>query len=91
MHAGLVGATRGHRKHGVVGDVVNLAARLQAAAPVGSVLIGEETLRALGPRAIVEPVPPMTMKGKSEPVRSYVLLRLERDRDGREPSVHSDE
>ena len=33
VHAGLVGATRGHRKHGVVGDVVNLAARLQAAAP----------------------------------------------------------
>ena len=91
VHAGLVGATRGHRKHGVVGDVVNLAARLQTAAPVGSVLIGEETFRALGPRAIVEPVPPMTMKGKSEPVRSYVLVGLERDRDEREPSVHSDE
>ena len=76
VHAGLVGATRGHRKHGVVGDVVNLAARLQAAAPVGGVLIGEATFRELGPRAIVEPMPPMRVKGKREPVTSYLLHRL---------------
>ena len=36
VHAGVVGAASGHRKHGVIGDVVNLAARLQAAAPVGA-------------------------------------------------------
>ncbi len=82
VHAGLVGAARGHRKHGIVGDVVNLAARLQAAAPVGSVLIGEETFRALGSRATVEPVPPMAVKGKREPVRSYLLLGLEREDRG---------
>ena len=68
VHAGLVGATRGHRKHGVVGDVVNLAARLQAAAPVDGVLIGEATFRELGSRAIVEAMPPMRVKGKREPV-----------------------
>jgi adenylate cyclase len=90
VHAGLVGAGRGHRKHGVVGDVVNLASRLQAAAPVGSVLIGEETFRALGSRATVEPVPPMTVKGKREPVRAYVLLGLDAERGDREPAVHSD-
>jgi class 3 adenylate cyclase len=91
VHAGLVGATRGHRKHGVVGDVVNLAARLQSAAPVGSVLVGEETFRALGPGAVVEPMPPMEVKGKRDPVRSYVLLDLVRGRDGREAAVDSEE
>ena len=76
VHAGLVGAATGHRKHGVVGDVVNLAARLQASAPVGGVLIGEATFRELGPRAIVEPMPPMRVKGKREPVASYLLHRV---------------
>ena len=76
VHAGLVGATRGHRKHGVVGDVVNLAARLQTSAPVGGVLIGEATFRELGPRAIVQPLAPMHVKGKREPVSSYLLQRL---------------
>jgi class 3 adenylate cyclase len=74
--AGVVGATRGHRKHGVVGDVVNLAARLQAAAPVGGVLIGEETFRELGAQAVVEPLPPMRVKGKREPVTAYRLHGL---------------
>src|SRR5205823_4835315 len=36
--AGVVGGARGHRKHGVVGDPVNVAARLQAEAPVGGIL-----------------------------------------------------
>ena len=78
VHAGLVGGARGHRKHGFVGDVVNLAARLQAEAPVGGVLIGEDTFRRLGGRAVVEPLPPLRVKGKEEPVRAYVLRRVER-------------
>jgi len=91
VHAGLVGATRGHRKHGVVGDVVNLAARLQAAASVGSVLIGEETFRALGAQASVEPMPPLAVKGKREPVRSYVLLDLVPNQEDRATAVDSEE
>jgi len=78
VHAGLVGGARGHRKHGFVGDIVNLAARLQAEAPVGGVLIGEDTFRRLGGRAVVEPLPPLRVKGKEEPVRAYVLRRVER-------------
>jgi adenylate cyclase len=76
VHIGVVGAATGHRKHGVVGDVVNLAARLEAAAPVGGVLIAEETFRGLGSRAVVEAVPPMLVKGKREPVTAYRLHRL---------------
>jgi class 3 adenylate cyclase len=78
VHAGLVGGSRGHRKHGFVGDVVNLTARLQAEAPVGEVLIGEDTFRRLGARAVVVPLPPLRVKGKAEPVRAYVLHRVEK-------------
>jgi adenylate cyclase len=74
--AGVVGGRRGHRKHGVVGDPVNVAARLQAEAPVGEVLIGEETFAALGSAALVEPVAPRQVKGKREPVRAYLLRAL---------------
>ncbi len=72
--AGVTGA-RGHREHGVVGDTVNLAARLESAAPVGGVVIGEETFRRLG-SAEVEPLPELQVKGKREPVRAYILRRL---------------
>jgi class 3 adenylate cyclase len=76
VHAGLVGGTRGHRKHGIVGDVVNLAARLESEAPVGGVLVGEETFRRLGGRATVEPLPPRRVKGKEQAVAAYLLHDL---------------
>jgi adenylate cyclase len=76
VHAGVVGAASGHRKHGLVGDVVNLAARLQAQAPVGGVLIGEATFRRLGGGAVVEAVPAKRVKGKEEPVSAYLLHEL---------------
>jgi class 3 adenylate cyclase len=74
--AGIVGGARGHRKHGIVGDVVNLAARLQAEAPVDGVLIGAETYRQLGERAVVQALPPCRVKGKQEPIEAYVLHSL---------------
>jgi len=83
VHAGLVGGARGHRKHGFVGDVVNLTARLQAEAPVGGVLIGEGTFRRLGACAVVEPLPPIRVKGKAEPVTAYLLHRVEKTRPPR--------
>ena len=83
VHAGVVGGARGHRKYGYVGDVINVAARLESEAPVGGVLIGEETFRLLGTRAVVEPVSPLRVKGKGEPVIAFVLHRVDRDdRDG---------
>ena len=65
--------SRGHRKHGVVGDTVNLASRLQAEAPVGHVVLGAETVRRLPPGTIVERLPELHVKGKAEPVEAYVL------------------
>ncbi len=76
VHAGVVGGARGHRKYGFVGDVVNVGARLQAEAPVGGVLIGEETFRRLGTGAVVEAVAPLQVKGKEQPLTAYVLRAL---------------
>ena len=74
--AGVIGAERGHRKHGLVGDTVNLAARLESAAPVGEVVIGAGTYARLPPGALVERLPPLVLKGKSEPVEAYILRGL---------------
>jgi adenylate cyclase len=74
--AGLVGGPSGHRKHGVVGDTVNLAARLESLAPRGGVAIGAETAAALPAGAVVERLPPVEVKGKDDPVEAYLLHRL---------------
>jgi adenylate cyclase len=71
--AAVVGGPRGHRKHGVVGDTVNLAARLEAAAAPGTVVVGEATYRRLPQGAVAERLAPLTVKGKNEPVEAYVL------------------
>ena len=59
----------------VAGDVVNTAARLQSAAPVGAVLVGEETY--VSTRNVIEyrPAQPVLAKGKSAPVSAWVALR----------------
>ena len=58
------------------GDAVNVAARLEQAAPPGEVLVGEETLRLVRDSVEVEPVEPVAAKGKAEPVRAYRLLSV---------------
>jgi class 3 adenylate cyclase/tetratricopeptide (TPR) repeat protein len=56
------------RSFTVMGDAVNVAARLQAAAPSGGVLVGEETVRATTRSIRYEALRPFTLKGKPEPV-----------------------
>jgi adenylate cyclase len=64
----------GYVVYPAVGDPVNIAARLQAEAPVGGVLIGDETRRRLPPETELTPVPGLRVKGKDSPVDAYVLL-----------------
>jgi class 3 adenylate cyclase len=73
---GVVGGERGHRKHAVVGDTVNLAARLESSAAVGDVVIGEETYSKLPSGTEAEAMEPLHLKGKSSPVRAYRLKAL---------------
>ena len=56
----------------VTGDVVNAAARLQAAAEPGTAVLGERTARSV-PRARLIDLGMLDLKGKSEPVRGYRL------------------
>jgi adenylate cyclase len=73
---GVLGGDRGHRKHGLVGDTVNLAARLEGEAPVGEVVIGSGTLEQLPGGVGVESLPPLFVKGKREAVDAYVLKKI---------------
>jgi class 3 adenylate cyclase len=55
----------------VAGDVVNTAARLQQNAPVGEIVVGEETYRATRAAIDYEPLEAVTAKGKSRPVAAW--------------------
>jgi len=57
----------------VTGDAVNVAARLEQAAEPGEILISVETHRMVRESVSVEPVPPLAVKGKSEPVAAFRL------------------
>jgi class 3 adenylate cyclase len=56
------------------GDVVNTAARLQAAAPTDGILVDEGTFRATDRAISYRPVEPVTAKGKAEPVAVWQAL-----------------
>jgi class 3 adenylate cyclase/tetratricopeptide (TPR) repeat protein len=58
------------------GDTVNVAARLEQAAPAGEVLIGEPTYRLVRDAVEVVPVEPLKLKGKPEPVPAYRLVSV---------------
>lgn len=58
----------------VTGDAVNTAARLEQAAPTMEVLVGEPTYRLVRDAVQVEPVEPLDLKGKAEPVPAYRLI-----------------
>ena len=56
------------------GDVVNTAARLQSAAPVDGILVGEQTFRATERTIAYRVVEPVVAKGKTEPVATWEAL-----------------
>lgn len=58
----------------VAGDVVNTASRLQQHAPVGEIIVGEETYRATRDAIEYESVQAITAKGKSEPIPVWCAL-----------------
>ena len=53
------------------GDVVNTAARLQTAAPVDGILVGEATYRATSHAIEYRDAPPVEAKGKANPVPAW--------------------
>ncbi|HEX6888267.1 MAG TPA: adenylate/guanylate cyclase domain-containing protein, partial [Candidatus Nanopelagicales bacterium] len=57
----------------VVGDTVNRAARIQAAAPPGGILISRDTHRHVRGRFSFSEVEPLQLKGIAEPVRAHLV------------------
>ncbi len=62
----------GRRELTVMGDAVNTAARLQAAAPQQGVLLGEATHAACSHAIACEAVEPIVAKGKGAPLRVWL-------------------
>ncbi|HET9674772.1 MAG TPA: AAA family ATPase [Gaiellaceae bacterium] len=58
------------------GDAVNVAARLEQAAPPGAALLGEETMRRVRNAVDAEPVPALELKGKAALVAAYRLVAV---------------
>jgi len=61
-------ASPGEGEGMVAGDVINTAARLQSAAPVDGILVGEQTYRATDRQIVYREVASVEAKGKAEPV-----------------------
>ncbi len=71
----------------VTGSVLNLAARLEAAAPPGAVLLDAETWRLVRTQAEGEPGPPLALKGFEAAIRPVHLVRVLPPGDGGRPGA----
>ena len=60
----------------VMGDAVNVAARLASAAPVDGIVAGEATARLVGAALEAEALEPLVLKGKAEPVPAVLVTGL---------------
>jgi class 3 adenylate cyclase/tetratricopeptide (TPR) repeat protein len=77
IHTGLVVmgelGSEAKKEFTATGDAMNLAARLQAAAPPSGVLVSHDTYRYVRGVFDVTPQPALTVKGRQEPVQTYLV------------------
>ncbi|MCB0063980.1 MAG: tetratricopeptide repeat protein [Caldilineaceae bacterium] len=72
MRAGIYGGTN-HRTYGVLGDEVNMAARLMMKAEPGQILVSEVAQGSIADEFVLQRLPRIRVKGKREPVAVYAL------------------
>ncbi len=58
-----------------MGDAINLAARMEQTAEPGTIQVSQATYQRVAPLFEWQPLPPIRVKGKSEPVRAYRPLK----------------
>ena len=66
--------SRDRMDYTIIGNQVNLAARLQSAAEPGSILLAHETNSLVQDTVLTEEQPPMTVKGFQRPVNTYKVV-----------------
>jgi class 3 adenylate cyclase len=70
-----------------IGDTANVAARIQQAAEPTTILLSEATYELSRSYARVEPVGPLVLKGKADPITAYRLLDVSEARAALRPST----
>jgi predicted ATPase/class 3 adenylate cyclase len=73
--AGKIGS-QDRREYSVMGDTVNLAARLEDVSPDGQIYVGSNTYRRTAGIFDFEKLTPLELKGKTKPVEVYRLIGL---------------
>jgi len=64
----------GKGRYGLTGDAINLASRLTSLAKAGETMVGSDTFRAAEEYFTFEPLEPVKVKGKKEPVNVYQVI-----------------
>jgi class 3 adenylate cyclase/tetratricopeptide (TPR) repeat protein len=75
----VVGARASEGEGVASGDVMNTAARLQSAAPINGILVGELTYAATRDAIDYRDAEPIAAKGKSEPVRVWEAVEVKEE------------
>lgn len=87
MRTGPIGSTS-RRTYGVLGDEVNVAARLMEAAAPGEIIISERVFKRVKGLFESSPLPSLRVKGKAEPIPVYSVTQAIQG-SNRIPPMHS--
>jgi adenylate cyclase len=69
----------------IFGDAINMASRFESLAKAWEVIAGQATIDGAGNRALHQPLPPLTVKGKETAVQVSLVYGLRQDRPSGEP------